>query len=166
MVGAGRELLNVLVQVLERDCCRSPLSVLLVRAVEEDQVWVHCLAEEFVVVELTVGLASANLLVLLLYLQFLFCELLTNENHRNVQLFRLPFEQSTDIAFNDAFTVYMLIKFGRRDFLKVLDVMLSRILIDEGRLELVSKGKIPNGSRIGLVDIRLLHFLIDDLYSK
>jgi hypothetical protein len=81
VVGALRELLHVLVKVLERDCCRCPLSVLLVRAVKEDQVWVHCFSEDFVVVELTVVLASADLFVFLLYFKLAFSKFLPNENH-------------------------------------------------------------------------------------
>ena len=81
MVGARRELLHVLVKVLERDCCRCTHSVLLVRAVKEDQVWVHRFAEDFVVVEWTVVLASADLFVFLLYFKLAFSKFLPNENH-------------------------------------------------------------------------------------
>jgi hypothetical protein len=108
-----------------------------------------------------VVLASANLFVFLLYFKLAFGKFFPNENNWNVKLFGLPFEQCTNIAFNDAFAVYILFEFRGSYFLKVFDVMLSRILIEERRLGLVSKGKIPNGSDIGLVDIGWLHFLIN-----
>ena len=38
--------------------------------------------------------------------------------------------------------------------------MFPGVLVEKGRFGLLTKGKIPDGSEFGLVDIRLLHFLI------
>jgi hypothetical protein len=81
VVGVWRELVHVLVKVLKCDCCRCTHSVLLVRAVEEDQVWVHRFSKDFVVVELTVVLAPANLFVFLLYFKLAFSKFLPNKNN-------------------------------------------------------------------------------------
>jgi hypothetical protein len=84
--------------------------VFLVGTVEKYQVRVHAFSEAFIVVKLRVVFASGDLLILLLNLEFLFSEVFANENHRDIFLFGLPFEQSFNIALNDAFVVHMFLK--------------------------------------------------------
>ena len=86
------EFVYVLVKVLESNSSCCTLSTFLVWTVEKDQVRVHCFSKCFVVIELTMVLASGNLFVILSNFQFLFSKLLSNKNHRNVFLFRFPFE--------------------------------------------------------------------------
>lgn len=75
--------------------------------------------------------APGDLFVLLLDFELLFGEVFADKNDGDVLLFGLPVEQSLNITLNDAFVVHVVLKFQGWDFLKVLDVMLSGVLIEK-----------------------------------
>lgn len=158
LVCAFGEFLDVLEQSLKSDWVCSSHSVLLRRAVEKDEIWVHKFSELFITGEFLINLAPRNLFILLLDLELSLCKLFPHKNNRNILLFRFPFIKCLHTCLNNTFPTDILRQLFRLNLLQILNIMLSRIFIQQGRLTLFTKGKIPNRLIYSLVYVRLLHF--------
>lgn len=102
------EFLDVLEQSLKSDWVCSSYSMLLGRAVEKYQIWVHKFSELFITCEFLINLAPRNLFILPSDLELGLCKLFPHKNNRNILLFRFPFIKRLYTGLNNTFPIDIL----------------------------------------------------------